>query len=79
MSQPWLNRFEWMEPAGDRWWPVFGAVYSLTAVKRVRGMRLVGLVRDQRPKVSSAPAVVTQQQPHRRDWADERSKVSEHE
>ena len=33
-----------MEKAGDRWWPVLGAVYMLTAVKRVRGMRLVGKV-----------------------------------
>jgi hypothetical protein len=33
-----------MEKAGDRWWPVFGAVYLMTAVKRVRGMRLIGTV-----------------------------------
>ena len=38
----WLKRWRFMEKAGDRWWPVFGAVYLLTAVKRVRGMRLVG-------------------------------------
>jgi len=57
-SEKWLSRFEWTERAGDRWWPVFGAVYSLTAVKRVRGMRLVGLVRDQRTKAKAAPAVV---------------------
>ena len=30
-----------MERAGDRWWPVFGAVYFVVAVKRVRGMRLL--------------------------------------
>jgi SAM-dependent methyltransferase len=40
----WLHRWRFMEKAGDRWWPVFGAVYLLTAVKRVRGMRLVGTV-----------------------------------
>jgi len=57
-SEKWISRFEWTESAGDRWWPVFGAVYSLTAVKRVRGMRLVGLVRDQRAKAKAAPAVV---------------------
>jgi SAM-dependent methyltransferase len=57
-SDRWLSRFEWAEGAGDRWWPVFGAVYSLTAVKRVRGMRLVGLVRKERPKTKAAPAVV---------------------
>lgn len=58
-SEPWLARFGWMERTGDRWWPVFGAVYMLVAVKRVRGMRLVGLVRRQRVKANSAPAVVS--------------------
>jgi SAM-dependent methyltransferase len=40
----WLHRWRFMEKAGDRWWPMFGAVYLLTAVKRVRGMRLIGAV-----------------------------------
>ncbi len=35
------RRFGFMEPAGDRWWAVGGAVYMLQAVKRVRGMRLI--------------------------------------
>ena len=60
----WLARYEWTEALGDRWWPVFGAVYSLTAVKRVRGMRLVGLVRQDRVKGKAAPAVVAQHQHH---------------
>ena len=64
-SEKWLSRFEWMEPAGDRWWPVLGAVYALTAVKRVRGMRLVGLARARRRKAGAPQAVVTNQQPHR--------------
>ena len=65
-SAKWLGRFEWMERAGDGWWPVFGAVYSLTAVKRVRGMRLVGLARAQRqPGKATAPAVAAQQQTHK--------------
>ena len=34
-----------MEEAGDRWWAIFGAVYMVTAVKRVRGMRLVGQIK----------------------------------
>jgi SAM-dependent methyltransferase len=54
----WLQRFAWMEDRGDRWWPVFGAVYLLVAVKRVRGMRLVGLARRERVKASAGPAVV---------------------
>lgn len=63
----WLSRYEWMERAGQRWWPVLGAVYLVVAVKRVRGMRLVGLVRDQRP-ASAAPssAIVAG-----RDWHSE--------
>jgi SAM-dependent methyltransferase len=41
-SERWLARWAFMEKAGDRWWPVLGSVYMLTAVKRVRGMRLIG-------------------------------------
>jgi SAM-dependent methyltransferase len=41
-SDRWLSRWRFMEKAGDRWWPVLGSVYMLTAVKRVRGMRLIG-------------------------------------
>jgi SAM-dependent methyltransferase len=60
-SQKWLTRFEWTERVGERWWPVFGAVYFVVAVKRVRGMRLVGLVRAQRavPQAAPAPVVAT--------------------
>jgi SAM-dependent methyltransferase len=60
-SQAWLSRFAWTERVGDRWWPVFGAVYFVVAVKRVRGMRLVGLVREQRtvPHAAPAPAVAS--------------------
>jgi SAM-dependent methyltransferase len=58
-SDKWLARFAWMEQTGDRWWPVLGAVYYIVAVKRVRGMRLVGLLRDQRPLPLAMPAPVT--------------------
>ncbi len=58
-SAKWLARFSWMESAGNRWWPVFGALYYIVAVKRVRGMRLVGLARQEaRPKAATAPAPV---------------------
>jgi SAM-dependent methyltransferase len=58
-TESWLDRFAWMDDIGDRWWPVLGAVYFLVAVKRVRGMRLVGLVRQEKRKAHAAPAVVT--------------------
>ena len=58
-SARWLARFDWMERAGDHWWPVFGALYYIVAVKRVRGMRLVGLIRKEaRVKAVTAPAPV---------------------
>lgn len=40
-SEAWLRRFDWMDRAGQRWWPIFGAVYFLVAIKRVHGMRLL--------------------------------------
>lgn len=41
-TEKWLHRFEFMDRAGDRWWPSLGAVYILQAIKRVKGMRLIG-------------------------------------
>ncbi len=42
VSDPrWIQRWSFMDKAGDRWWPFAGGVYLLQAVKRVRGMRLI--------------------------------------
>lgn len=41
-TEKWLCRFSFMEKAGERWWPYFGAIYIVHAIKRVRGMRLIG-------------------------------------
>jgi SAM-dependent methyltransferase len=62
-SAPWLQRCAWMDPVGDRWWPVLGAVYFLVAVKRVRGMRLIGLVKNERRKAKASAAVVANREP----------------
>ncbi len=56
-TQKWLDRMQFLERAGDRWWPICGAVYTVSAVKRVRGMRLVGPVWKRRPAPKAAPAV----------------------
>ena len=66
-SERWLQRFGWMEPLGSHWWPVLGAVYEIAAVKRVRGMRLVGLARRERKTARQGRAVVAQR---RRETAD---------
>ena len=54
-SARWLARFAWMERAGEHWWPVFGALYYIVAVKRVRGMRLVGLIRNDARAEGASP------------------------
>ena len=58
----WLERFGFMEKAGDRWWPICGGVYVVRAIKRNVGVRLVlPEWRDKRaPKKALAP--VTQRQ-----------------
>ncbi|TEA73672.1 methyltransferase domain-containing protein [Pollutimonas harenae] len=60
-EQVWLDRWAFMEKAGDRWWPICGAVYVVSAVKRVAGMRLVGPSWKKRAKAKKVarPAVVT--------------------
>lgn len=40
-SERWIQRWRFMEKAGDRWWPMFGGAYVIQAVKRVHGMRLI--------------------------------------
>jgi hypothetical protein len=42
---------------------VLGSVYFVVAVKRVRGMRLVGLARQDKRKAHAAPAVVARRDP----------------
>ena len=37
----WIERFRFMEEAGDRWWPLAAGVYGIQAIKRQRGMRLI--------------------------------------
>ncbi len=66
-TQRWLDRWAWIEATGERWWPVFGAVYFVVAVKRVRGMRLVGLARREKLRPKAAPAVVAHKVNHRRE------------
>ena len=62
-TDQWLERFSFMEPAGDRWWPIFGATYVVSAVKRVAGMRLITPVwkRKSRRRSARATAGVTAQ------------------
>lgn len=57
-SDQWLSRYDFMEAAGDRWWPIFGATYMIKAIKRVRGMRLVGPLKVKKPVLAAGLAPV---------------------
>lgn len=59
-----LERFAWMDKAGERWWPIFGALYFLVAVKRVRGMRLLEPNWKAHKAAATAPAAIANQIRH---------------
>lgn len=58
-SDKWLQRYAWMDRAGARWWPIFGSVYFFVAVKRVRGVRLLGPAWRPRRASGTAPVTIT--------------------
>lgn len=59
----WLERWAFMDAAGDRWWPVCGAVYVVSAIKRVAGMHLVGPAWKSKKKRARRHAVVAGRRP----------------
>ena len=54
-TEKWLKRTDWMDPLGGRWWPIFGAVYFVVAVKRVRGIKLIGRTWTPATAMATAP------------------------
>ena len=57
-SEKWLSRTEWLNSLGKRYWPIFGAAYCIVAVKRVRGMRVLGATWKRAPQTAGAPVAV---------------------
>jgi SAM-dependent methyltransferase len=57
-GQAWLERMAWMDALGERYWPILGAAYCVTAVKRVRGARVLGPAWKRSPKMANAPVSV---------------------
>lgn len=55
-----LQRWRFMELAGNRWWPIAGATYIIRAIKRVHGMRLITPVWHNRKARANALAHVAQ-------------------
>jgi SAM-dependent methyltransferase len=69
-TEQWLQRFGWMDAVGQRWWPIFGAAYFLVAVKRVRGIRLLGPSWKTAPVRGTAPVSVANRHEHTNKMED---------
>ncbi len=59
-TDKWLRRWRFLEAQGRRWWSVGGAVYVISATKRVAGMRLIGPAwkKNRRRRARAASVVV---------------------
>jgi SAM-dependent methyltransferase len=55
-----LQGTTFLDKVGDRWWPFFGSVFLLSAVKRIPGHKMVGLVRSNRALLPTALKPATQ-------------------
>ena len=65
-TEKWLHRTDWMDRLGERWWPIFGAVYFIVAVKRVRGIKLIGPAWKPKAAITTAPVPVANRSHRRR-------------
>ncbi len=69
-SEAWLERLRWFDAAGERWWPIFGAVYFVVAIKRVRGLRLLSKDWRRSGARATAPVPITGKVHRVRDETD---------
>ncbi|WP_395685154.1 class I SAM-dependent methyltransferase [Caenimonas koreensis] len=61
-SEKWLDRTQWVDTLGEKWWPIFGAVYFIVAVKRVRGIKLIGKAWKSPAGIPTAPVPIANRQ-----------------
>lgn len=64
VQQKWLQRWHFIESAGERWWNFSGGVYLLRAIKRVHGMRLITPDWRKNPVRAKALRPVTHREGH---------------
>lgn len=60
VQERWLRRLAFLDAAGDRWWPIAGAVYIMQGIKRQQGMRLITPVWQDRKARAKRLLPVTQ-------------------
>ncbi|MYM73554.1 methyltransferase domain-containing protein [Duganella sp. FT109W] len=66
-TEKWLNRYAFMDNAGSRWWPYLGGVYIVQAIKRVKGMRLIGPAWSRKTATAPVAVPVTNKQREQQD------------
>ncbi|MDR2852248.1 MAG: class I SAM-dependent methyltransferase [Burkholderiaceae bacterium] len=59
-----LEQLRWFDAAGARWWPIFGAVYFIVAIKRVRGLTLLPVQWKRKPARATAPVTAARHLRH---------------
>jgi hypothetical protein len=57
-NSPRGKEFSLMDKVGDRWWPIFGSIFMLSAIKRNASLKFVGKIKTKRPKISTQLATV---------------------
>ena len=62
-TERWLQRYDWMDALGARWWPILGAGYVAVAIKRVHGMRLLEPSWRKTPQTAGAQVQVARRAP----------------
>lgn len=57
-SEAMLQRFAWMDKLGSNYWSILGAVYVVSAVKRVHGLRMINPIRKLSKITNIAPVPI---------------------
>jgi hypothetical protein len=72
-----MSKMGFLEKAGDRWWPVLGSVFMVSAIKRVSTLTMVGRIDHGKPAKSAQLNPVTNLQGHPRSSGMEKLESTE--
>jgi SAM-dependent methyltransferase len=59
-----MSKMAFLEKAGDRWWPVLGSVFMVSAIKRVSSLTMVGRIDLSKATTTPQLSTVTQLSSH---------------
>jgi SAM-dependent methyltransferase len=76
-SESGMSKMGFLEKAGDRWWPVLGSVFMVSAIKRVSTLTMVGRIDHGKPAKSAQLNPVTNLQGHPRSSGMEKLESTE--